>query len=317
MLETKHLRLLQKVAELGSFAAAADALNFTPSAVSQQIASLERDAAARLFERLQGGARLTESGEALLAHAEVILAELAAAEADLEAIGHRRQGRLRFGSFTSATATFAATALERFRELHPAVAVHLFDGEPYESAARLKARELDLAVVFDFDARTVGTAYDGRSVCNHDELEYFDLFEDPFLLVVPSGHPLAARETASLEDLAGETVIGGPPWIDGLAAACADSPRPPRFDFSCRATGFEAFQVLVAAGRGLTLMPRLSLGWQRAGLVALPLEHAPVRHVKAAVPARTHRSPSTEGMLELLQQVVRDLRGDVMVVAVA
>lgn len=312
MLETKHLGLLQKVAELGSFAAAADALNFTPSAVSQQIAALEREAAATLFERHPAGARLTDSGEALLVHAEVVLAELAAANAKLEAMASGRGGRLRLGSFTSATATFAGAALEDFRELHPTVAVQLFDGEPYESAAQLKARELDLAVVFDLDGWPAGTAYDGRAVCNDDELECVGLFDDPYLLVMPSDHPLAARGTVPLEDLDGETILGGAPWIDGLVAACADAPRRPRFDFSCRATGFEAFQALVAARRGLTLMPRLSLGWQRAGLVALSLEHAPVRHVKAAVPAGAHRSPPTQAMLDLLQELVRGRQDDAL-----
>ncbi len=78
-------------------------------------------------------------------HAEVVLARIALAELELEAIGDRRGGRLRIGSFTSATATFAAEAVERFRAQHPAVALKFFDGEPYESAAQLKARELATA----------------------------------------------------------------------------------------------------------------------------------------------------------------------------
>jgi len=90
------------------------------------------------------------------------------------------------------------------------------------------------------------------------------------------------------------------PWIDALAATWQASPRPPQVDSSCRATGFEAFQALVAAGRGLTLMPRLTLGWLRDDLVARPLKHAPVRHVKAAIPAGAYRSPATIAMLDLL-----------------
>lgn len=312
VLETKHLRLLQQVAQLGSFAAAADALCYTPSAVSQQIAALERDAGCTLFARQQGGARLTEEGEALLVRAEAILTQLTVAEAELRELARRRGGRLRFGSFTSATATFTAAALERFHELHPAVAVEFFDGEPYESAARLKAGELDLAVVFDFDAWPVGTAYDGQAVCDDGALDCVALFDDPYLLVAPRDHPLAARDVVPVDDLSGETIIGCSPWIDALAAAWATEPRPPRFDRSCHATGFEAFQALVAAGRGLTLMPELALRWRRADLISLPLEGAPVRHVKAATRAGTHRSPVTQTMLDLLVGLVRARRHEIV-----
>lgn len=312
MFESKHLRLLQKVAQLGSFAAAADALSYTPSAVSQQIAALERDAGCPLFARHQGGARLTEAGEALLVRADAILTQLAAAEAELRELAFRRSGGLRFGSFTSATTTFTATALERFHELHPAVAVEFFDGEPYESAVRLKAGELDLAVVFDFDAWPAGTAYDGQPVCDNGALECVQLFDDPYQLVAPRDHPLATRRAVPLEDLSGETIIGCAPWIDALAAACANAPRPPRFDCSCRATGFEAFQALVASGRGLTLMPGLAQGWRRADLIALPLEGAPVRHVKAAMRRGAHRSPVTEAMLDLLLGLVRARRHEII-----
>jgi DNA-binding transcriptional LysR family regulator len=298
--EIKHLLTLQTVAKLGSFVAAANALNFTPSAISQQIGALERTAGATLFERGHGGTRLTEAGESLLLHAEVVLARLSLAELELEAIADRRGGRLRMGSFTSATATFAAEALERFREQHPAVALKFFDGEPYESAAGLKARELDLAVVFDLDVWATGTAYDGRLVCGDDELACVGLFDDPFLLVMRRDHALASGGAVTVEDLQDETIIGSAPWIDALAASWEASPARPHVDSSCRATGFEAFQALVAAGRGLTLMPRLALGWLRDDLIARPLEGAPVRHVKAATPAGAFRSPATVAMLELL-----------------
>lgn len=298
--ETRHLLTLQSAAKLGSFAAAADALSFTPSAVSQQIAVLERTAGAVLFERGHSGARLTDAGEALLSHAEVVLARLALAERELQAIADRRGGWLRFGSFTSATATFAAEALERFREQHPVVGLKFFDGEPYESAARLKARELDLAVVFDLDVWAMGTAYDGRSVCDDDELECIELFDDPFLLVMRRDHALASCTTIAVDDLQDEMIIAGAPWIDALAARWEASSRSPHVDSSCRATGFEAFQALVAAGRGLTLMPRLALGWLRDDLIARPLGDAPVRHVKVATPAGAYRSPATIAMLDLL-----------------
>src|ERR671917_1340053 len=99
MLDVRRLRVLREVAAKGSFSAAADALNYTQSAVSQQIAALEREAGTRLVERSARGVRLTEAGRALVRHADVILARLADAEAELEAIAGLRGGRLRLRSF--------------------------------------------------------------------------------------------------------------------------------------------------------------------------------------------------------------------------
>src|ERR1043165_137848 len=119
MLDVRRLRVLREVATRGSFSAAADALHFTQSAVSQQIAALEREAGTTLVERNARGVRLTEAGEVLVRHTHVILARLADAEAELEAINDLRGGRLRLAAFPSAGASIAPAAIARFRDLHP------------------------------------------------------------------------------------------------------------------------------------------------------------------------------------------------------
>src|SRR3954462_8016470 len=105
MLDVRRMRVLREVARRGSFSAAAEALSFTQSAISQQIAALEREAGAVLVQRSTRGVRLTEAGEALVRHADVILARLADAEAELAAIAGLRGGRLRMAAFESAGAT--------------------------------------------------------------------------------------------------------------------------------------------------------------------------------------------------------------------
>src|ERR687889_1791301 len=125
MLDVKRLRVLREVAGKGSFSAAADSLAYTQSAVSQQIAALEREAGTRLVDRSARGVRLTEAGRALVRHAEVILARLADAEAELEAIAGLRGGRVRLVSFPTAGATIAPLAIARFRERHPGIDVTL------------------------------------------------------------------------------------------------------------------------------------------------------------------------------------------------
>src|SRR4051812_48741637 len=149
MLDVKRLRVLREVAARGSFSAAAESLAYTQSAVSQQIAALEREAGTRLVERSARGVRLTDAGRALVRHTDVILARLADAEAELEAIAGLRGGRLRLTSLPSAGATLVPRAIAEFRERHPGVDLSLEPAEPPEAIAKLRAGECDIAVTVD------------------------------------------------------------------------------------------------------------------------------------------------------------------------
>src|ERR687896_1989068 len=149
MLDVRRMRVLREVAIRGSFSGAAEALSFTQSAVSQQIAALEREAGAVLVQRNARGGRLTEAGEALVRHAEAIMARLAEAEAELEAIAGLRGGRLRMAAFESAGSTIMPLAIATFRQRHPAVELTLSLYEPEEAMGKLKSGELELALTFD------------------------------------------------------------------------------------------------------------------------------------------------------------------------
>lgn len=285
----------------GSFAAAASALWLTPSAVSQQMGALEREAGVTLFERTARGMLLTDAGVALTARADAVLAELIEATRELEAIADGRAGSVRVGSFTSATATFVAAGVEAFRELHPDVDIRFVDSEPHENLARLKARELDMAVIFDLDHWPAGTGIDGEPLCSDDELDCIELFDDPLVIVLPREHRLSGEQALSFEQISGEPVLCGPPWAVDLVQAASSAGVELRVDASCQATGFEALQAFVAAGRGLTVIPRLATGWLRESLVHRRLANAPARHVKAATPAGAPPSPVTEAMLQLIR----------------
>jgi len=163
MLEVRHLRTLQACADAGSFAAAAKELSYTTSAVSQQIAALEREAGTLLVERLARGVRLTEAGSALLVHADNVLAELADAVAELDGLAGRRGGHLRFGSFPTAMSCLGPVVIETFRSRYPAIEPLFVDAEPYEALVALRSRELDLALVFSFDRWGPGKSYDASS----------------------------------------------------------------------------------------------------------------------------------------------------------
>ena len=307
MLDVRRLETLLEVARTGRFAAAAESLSLTPSAVSQQMCALERATQVVLFSRAARGVTLTEAGQSLRLHAEAVTARLAEAEAELQIIGGLTDARLRFGSFTSATSAFAAEAYRIFVERYPEAEVCFSDGEPYETLASLSENKLDLAVVFELDDWPYTMDYRGMNTCREPQFECAPLFDDPYLLVAPADHPFAREETVALAQLTGERILVSTPWERTFRRICAEADVEPEFDLSCQGTGFEALQSLVAVGHGLTFMPRLSLGWLRETLVARPVERAPVRHVKTAVRAAAYRSSANQAMVEILTRLTESL----------
>jgi molybdate transport repressor ModE-like protein len=303
MLDTRRLKVLHEVARHGSFSAAADALSYTQSAVSQQIAALEREAGTLLVERARRGIRLTDAGRALVAHTESILASLAAAEADLEAIAGLRGGRLRLASFPTAGATIVPLAVAEFSARHPGIELSLVEAEPEESVPRLKAGELEIALVFEYSSLPrsgFAPAYDGIDL-NH-------LLDDPMYLALPAGHRLAGRARVRLQDLSDELWINGDPG--GMCGAmhrhaCQSAGFEPRVSFE--SDDYGVVQGLVAAGVAVSLLPMLALSNVRDDIVVRPLgAETPLRRVSAAV-SSGHRSLATEAMLEVLRRTARRL----------
>jgi DNA-binding transcriptional LysR family regulator len=296
MLDVRRMRVLREVASRGSFSAAADALAYTQSAVSQQIAALEREAGTRLVERNARGVRLTDAGRALVEHADAILARLADAEAELEAIAGLRGGRLRLASFPSAGATIMPEAIARFRERHPGVELTLEPAEPEPSIVKMRAGEVDL--VLDITA--------GFRVPGDDGIERLHLLDDPMYVALPQGHPLARKRNLKLEELAAES------WILGTTGSCPDASI---FLRSCQLAGFEpnvtfnsddyfAIQGFVAAGMGASFIPDLALISVRDDIVVRSLgARPPARVIWAATMRDSYCSPAKQAMLDVLAEV--------------
>ena len=139
MLDVKQLRVLKSVAEHGSFSAAAEALSYTQPAISQQIAALEKATGATLVDRTSRGVFLTDAGRALVDHAQVVLARLAAAEAELDAIAGVRGGRVRLAAFPTAGASVLPPAIARFTQRHPDVELTFIEKEPEDSIQMLRS----------------------------------------------------------------------------------------------------------------------------------------------------------------------------------
>jgi DNA-binding transcriptional LysR family regulator len=294
MLDVRRMRVLREVAVRGSFSAAAESLSFTQSAVSQQIAALEREAGTTLVQRSARGVRLTEAGEAVVRHTDAIMARLAEAEAELEAIAGLRGGRLRMAAFESAGATLMPPAIAAFRHEHPAVELSLSLSEPEDCVPLLRSGELDLAIVFESAVRR-----------SDDGIHRTHLIEDPMFLVLPRDHPLASRRRVRLADLAGEAWIGGQADCECnrlISRACAAAGYEPRIAFET--DDYTAMQGFVAAGVGVSLIAELGLTSVRDDIVVRDLgRETPVRQIYAATLEDGYRSPATQAMLEILHDV--------------
>ena len=296
MLTPQRLRIFREVANRGSFSAAAESLAYTQSAVSQSVAALETEIGATLLERGRRGARPTSAGEALLAHADVILARLDAAEAEVAAIAGLRGGQLAMASFPTAGATIVPLAVATFRAAHPEVGLSLAEGEPEEIAPRLRAGEFDLAFLFEFEGVSEGLGSGLRRI---------DLLQDPMYLALPNEHRLADVPRIRLQDLSEES------WVQ----TSAESPCARHVVRSCHGAGFEpsvsfetddyqTVQGLVAAGVGVALIPQLALSSVRDDITIRALHpRAPVRTVTAATGRAKGVSPAAERMLEVLAGV--------------
>jgi DNA-binding transcriptional LysR family regulator len=298
MLDVKRMRVLREVAARGSFSGAADALSYTQSAVSQQIAALEREAGTVLVERSARGVRLTDAGTALVAHAHAILARLDAAERELEAIAGLRGGHLRLVAFPSAGASLMPLAVAEFRRRHPAVELSLEPAEPAEAIDALKSGDCDVAVSLEASFEPFHSAAIAKT----------PLLDDPMFLVLPGDHPLARKANLRLEDLADESFIQGAigtcPDTSILLRAANAAGFEPRIAF--QSNDYTAIQGFIAAGVGVGLIPDLALVSVRDDIVVRDLgPQAPSRGVFAAMLAGSYQSPSAAAMLEVLETIGR------------
>jgi DNA-binding transcriptional LysR family regulator len=297
MLDVRRMKVLREVAVRGSFSAAAEALSFTQSAVSQQVAALEREAGTILVERSARGVRLTEAGEAVVRHADAILARLSEAESELEAIAGLRGGRLRMATFESAGASIMPLAIARFRERHPAVELTMTLQDTDEALAGLRTGDLDLAL-------TEGAL---DLVAAPEGIELVHLLNDPMYLALPKHHPIAHKARLKLSDLADDA------WIQGhvtsrcacnrlALSACQRAGFEPRVAFE--SSDWSAVQGLVAAGVGVSLIAELGTSTVRDDIVIRDLgRQVDDRKVYAAVPTGGYRSPATSEMVSILQEV--------------
>jgi DNA-binding transcriptional LysR family regulator len=301
VLHVGRLQVLCEVLRRGSFSSAAEALSYTQSAVSQAIARLESETGTPLVIRDRRGVRPTAAGATLADHAELIFAQIEAAETELAAVLGVRGGRLRVASFPSAGATLMPLAVAIFRRGHPDITLTLAEGEPEEMAPRVRAGECDLALLFKFPGVREGV---------DDGLRTVSMLEDPMHVALPADHPLAAKRALRLSDLRDEDWVQTSepsPCARHVVRLCLTAGFEPRVSFE--SDDYETVQGLVAAGVGVALIPRLALTRLHPRIVVRELSpRSPVRNVVAATLRGPAVAPAARTMLRILLDVADDYR---------
>ena len=293
--DVRRMFLLADVAAHGSITATARALNYTPSAVSQQLAKLEDEAGQPLLERQSRGISLTIAGEAVVRHATRIRQQIRATRAELDEIAGLRAGRLFLGTFPTAGSSLLPPAVTRFRELHPEVRLTVRSGLLAGLRHMLENRTVELALLWDYEWNRL----------DDDALQVRHLLDDQAALVVGRHHWAARRKSIELAALAEE------PWI----TRAENNPVAEVLARSCRAAGFEPqivyeahdyqeAQAMVGVGLGVAVAPRLALTNPRDDVAIVPIRgYAPIRRILLARLAERRPTPAENAITAVFEEV--------------
>src|ERR1700677_816970 len=303
MLDLHRLRFLHEFATRGSIAKAAAALGYTPSAVSQQLATLEREVGAALLDRTARRAELTDAGRRLAAHAERILAMVEEAETDLSAHAQEPSGRVVVTAFPSAAVAFAP-ALARSLRTHPSLALVLRQTQAREGLRQVRSGEVDVAIVDDWTSRLAEEIEMGGSI-----LTCYPLTRDQLVLVVPRAHATAdPAEPVDLRALRHESWLAAPAGepsrqaVDRLLAAVGVAP-PVLSEFE----GMSTIVSLVARGLGIAILPRMAVAAAERRVAVRDLPHGLdlAREIHAVARTASVRRPSVAVIVTALRAAAK------------
>ncbi|MFD0555477.1 molybdate transport repressor ModE-like protein [Stackebrandtia endophytica] len=299
MLDPRRLRLLREFANRGSIAAAADALGYTASAVSQQLVALEKEAGQALLDRTARSATLTDAGRRLVDHADIILTAIEAAESDLAAHSGTPTGKVVVTAYPTAAVALAPPVAHRLRR-HSALTLQLRQADQQESLDQVRSAEADIALVDDWtgiERPPTAGVLSWRYLC-HDRL----------VLVVPKEHPLVGTGPIRLSDIEDES------WIMGLESEqsrraldrilTAEGRQPTtRWEFE----GLDTMITLVARGLGITIAPRMAVVERHYHVDMCELAVPGGRDVYAVYRTASAERPAVAAVLDLLVAAAKKL----------
>ncbi|MFC9649840.1 MULTISPECIES: LysR family transcriptional regulator [unclassified Streptomyces] len=294
MLDLARLRALHAVSVHGSVAAAAAALGYTPSAVSQQITKLERETRTTLLERRGRGVALTDEARHLASTAEELLGIMERAETTLEERRGQPTGQLVVGAFASSARGLLPGVLAELAVRHPTLDVRLREIDPHLSIDLVARGAIDLAVAHDWDIAPLPAP---------EGVEQAVIGDDPCDVLVPAAHPLAERPSVRREDLSRQRWICQPPgtvchdWLTRTLRAAGCEP-----DLAHQAEESHTQLALVAAGLGIAMIPRLGRGPLPEGVRAITLDPVPIRRLYALWRTGAARRPAVTATVETLRR---------------
>jgi DNA-binding transcriptional LysR family regulator len=305
MLDLHRLRLLRELHARGTIAAVAEALRFTPSAVSQQLAVLEREAGVPLLERAGRGVRLTDAALGLVGHADALLDRAARAEAELAAAAGTVAGRARIATFQSAAIHLAVPAMQALQHDAPELRCELVEAEPEQSLPTLPLGEVDLVL---------GDEWQHQPLPRLPGIDREDLLRDPVFLVLPARHPAARRHRRAvpLPELDGEAWTTGhretrSGWEELIIRTCRELGEFEP-DIRHRTNDAVTSLALVAAGQAVTLLPRLVRPDTRPGVAVRAIAGGSVhRTIFAATRAADAERPSIQALLAAIRTAAAGL----------
>ncbi|MFF4747920.1 LysR substrate-binding domain-containing protein [Streptomyces chengbuensis] len=293
MLNLERLRTLDALARHGSVSAAADGLHVTTSAVSQQMAKLEREVGQQLLAKNGRGVRLTDAGRLLADHAARILSQVELAQADIEAQRGQVVGEVRLGAFPTAARGLFPAALTALRADHPDLRVRTSELEPEYALRQVIRGDLDLAIALDWSNKRLPVP---------GGLTREPLLDDAADVAMPADHPLAGRADVDLEDFADDDWVSWPEgefcyeWLVFTLRAKGIEPR-----IAHLAGEHHTQLALIAAGLGVCVTPRLGRGPVPEGVRLVPVRQKVRRHIYAVWRADADRRPSIRAALAALR----------------
>ncbi|ORT60964.1 LysR family transcriptional regulator [Streptomyces sp. CB03238] len=299
MLNLERLRTLDALARHGSVSGAAEGLHVTTSAVSQQLAKLEREVGQQLVAKNGRGVRLTDAGLLLADHAARILSQVELAQADIEAQRGQVVGEVRLAGFPTAARGLFPGAVSALRRDHPDLVVRTSELEPEHGIRQVMRGDMDLAVVLDWSNKRLPVPAG---------LARAQLLDDAADVALPAGHALAGRAEVDLEELADEDWVSWPEgefcyeWLMFTLRSKGVEPR-----IAHLAGEHHTQLALIQAGLGVCVTPRLGRGAVPAGVVLVPVRHQMRRHIYAVWRTDADRRPSIRAAVEALREVGRSV----------
>ncbi|TWP45006.1 LysR family transcriptional regulator [Lentzea tibetensis] len=295
MLDLGRLRALHAIAAHGSVGAAAGALGYTPSAVSQQIAKLERETRTALLEKRGRGVALTDAAQLLVDTAGQVLKLVEEAEVTLEELRGAAVGKLCVGAFPTAARGLLPDVLCALAERHPALDVRVLEIDPTEALDAVTRGELDLAVVHDWANTPLPVP---------ESLSRMRICDDVADVLMPVSNPLSRKAFLEPGDLAGERWMCQPEgsichdWLVRTFRAAGVEPN-----LVYRVGEYQTQFALLERGIGVALLPRLGRGPIPGNVRAVPLRPTPTRRLFAAWRTQASRRPAITAALEVIREV--------------